>query len=36
VQKSDVVTPVVGKDVVDEAEPLNGLNMQLKRVYCDA
>jgi hypothetical protein len=25
----------VGKDVVEEAEPLNGLNMQLKQVYGD-
>jgi hypothetical protein len=30
VPKSDVVTAIVGKDVVEEAEPLNGLNMQLK------
>jgi hypothetical protein len=36
VQKSHVVTAVVSKDVVEEAEPLNGLNMQLKRVYSDA
>jgi hypothetical protein len=34
--KSDVVMAVVGKDVVEEVEPLNGLNMQLKRVYGDA
>jgi hypothetical protein len=26
----------VGKDVVGQAEPLNGLNMQLKRVYGEA
>jgi hypothetical protein len=26
----------VGKEVVDEAKPLKGLNMQLKRVYGDA
>jgi hypothetical protein len=25
----------VGKDPVEDAEPLNGLNMQLKRVYGD-
>jgi hypothetical protein len=36
VPKSDVVTAVVGKDVVEEAEPLNELNMQLKRVSGDA
>jgi hypothetical protein len=36
VPKSDVVMAVVGKDVAEEVEPLNGLNMQLKRVYGDA
>jgi hypothetical protein len=36
VQKADVVIADVSKDVVEEAEPLNGLNMQLKRVYGDA
>jgi hypothetical protein len=30
VKKADVVTVDVSKDVVEEAEPLNGLNMQLK------
>jgi hypothetical protein len=30
VQKANVVTADVSKDVVEEAEPLNGLNMQLK------
>jgi hypothetical protein len=36
VQKADVVMAEVSKDVVEEVEPLNGLNMQLKRVYGDA
>jgi hypothetical protein len=36
VQKADVVMDVVGKDVVEEDEPLNGLNVQLTRVYGDA
>jgi hypothetical protein len=36
VPQSDVVTAVVGMDVVEEAKPLNGLNMQIKRVYGDA
>jgi hypothetical protein len=30
VKKADFVTVDVSKDVVEEAEPLNGLNMQLK------
>jgi hypothetical protein len=30
VKKVDVVTADVSKDVVEDAEPLNGLNMQLK------
>jgi hypothetical protein len=34
VQKSNVVTAVVSKDVLEEDEPLSELNMQLKRV-CD-
>jgi hypothetical protein len=33
VPKSNVVMTVVSKDVAEEVEPLNGLNMQLKRVY---
>jgi hypothetical protein len=36
VKKADVVTADVGKDVVGQVEPLNGLNMQIKRVYGDA
>jgi hypothetical protein len=36
VQKADVVMDVVGKDVLEEDEPLNGLNVQLTRVYGDA
>jgi hypothetical protein len=36
VKKADVVTADVSKDVVEEAEPLNGLNMQLKQVYGNA
>jgi hypothetical protein len=36
VKKVDVVTADVSKDVVEDAEPLNGLNMQLKRVSGDA
>jgi hypothetical protein len=35
VQKYDIVKTVVSKDVVEEAKPLNGLNMQLKKVYGD-
>jgi hypothetical protein len=34
VQKSNAA--IVGKDAVEEAEPLNGLNMELKKVYGDA
>jgi hypothetical protein len=36
VKKADVVMANVSKDVVEEGEPLNGLNMQLKRVYGNA
>jgi hypothetical protein len=36
VNKADVVMANVSKDVIEEGEPLNGLNMQLKRVYGNA